>query len=188
MPKVDHTDRAIVDLLIQDGRMSCSEIARRIGHTSERAIRYRIDRLVKDKIIHVSAVPNPKQIGLPVLADVFIDIEPGRVIDVARQIADFDCATYVACSTGDRDLSVQIVARNNEDLYNFVTEVIGKVPGVRKTTTLLLPVVLKDVYQWAIPPSVCEDDSSPKPARPARRRKNRPPGVVQRPRPKQATV
>jgi hypothetical protein len=49
-------------------------------------------------------------------------------------------------------------AEGNEELYNFVTQVIGKVPGVRKTTTLLLPMVLKDVYQWHIPASACADN------------------------------
>jgi hypothetical protein len=33
--------------------------------------------------------------------------------------------------------------------------VIGKIPGVRKTTTSIVPLVLKDVYQWRIPDSVC---------------------------------
>jgi Lrp/AsnC family transcriptional regulator for asnA, asnC and gidA len=153
--KVDVIDQAIVDLLIEDGRMSCTEIARRIGNISERGIRYRLNQMIQEGIIRVSAIANPKALGLPVIADVFIEVEPGRILEVARKITEFDYVSYVACSTGDRDLSVQIVARDNEELYNHVTEVIGKVPGVRKTTTLLLPVILKDVYGWRIPPSIC---------------------------------
>ena len=74
---------------------------------------------------------------------------------VAREMTGFECVTYVACSTGASDLSIQIVAADNAELYRFVTEVAGKVPGVRKTTTVLLPLVLKDVYQWAIPRAQC---------------------------------
>ncbi len=33
--------------------------------------------------------------------------------------------------------------------------VIGKIPGVRKTTTSIVPLVLKDVYQWRIPKAAC---------------------------------
>ena len=156
--KVDAIDRAIVDLLIQDGRISSTDIARKIGGISERAVRYRLDRMIREGIIRVSAIANPKALGLPVIADVFIEVEPGRILEVARKIAKLDQVSYVACSTGDRDLSVQIVARDNEALYNLVTGTIGKVPGVRRTTTLLLPLILKDVYQWHIPASVCEDD------------------------------
>ena len=157
--KADSLDRAIVDLLIQDGRMSCTEIARRIGHVSERSVRYRIDRMVKQGVIRVSAVVSPKAVGFPITADVFIEVEPGRIMDAARRLMEFETVSYVACSTGETDVSIQIVARNNDELYDFVTQVIAQVPGVRKTTTVLLPVVLKDVYQWSIPHSQCADDS-----------------------------
>jgi Lrp/AsnC family transcriptional regulator, regulator for asnA, asnC and gidA len=156
--KVDAIDRAIVDLLIQDGRISSTAIARKIGGISERAVRYRLDRMIREGIIRVSAIANPKALGLPVIADVFVEVEPGRILEVAHKIAKLEQVSYVACSTGDRDLSVQIVARDNETLYDLVTRTIGKVPGVRKTTTLLLPLILKDVYQWHIPASVCEDN------------------------------
>lgn len=157
--KIDSIDRAIVDLLMQDGRMPCAEIARRIGgNLTERTVRYRLNRLISEGIIRTSAVVNPQAIGFSVIADVFVEVEPGRIMEVARKLAEMECVTYVACSTGERDLSVQIVARNNEELYNFVTEVIGKVRGVRKTTTMLLPVVLKDVYQWPIPAAACVEE------------------------------
>ena len=155
--QVDTVDRTIVDLLLQDGRISSTEIARRIGGITERAVRYRLDRMIQEGVIQVSAIVNPKAIGLPVLADVFIEVEPGRIMEVAHKMAKLEQVSYVACSTGDRDLSVQIVARDNEELYNFVTQVIGQVPGVRRTTTLLLPITLKDVYQWHIPASACAD-------------------------------
>ena len=77
--KVDSTDRAIVDLLIKDGRMSSAEIARRVSGLSERSARYRVDRLVKEGIIRVSAIACPKAVGLPATADVFIEVEPGRI-------------------------------------------------------------------------------------------------------------
>ncbi len=153
--KVDETDRAIVDLLIQDGRMSSAEIARQVRGLTERSARYRVDRLVKEGIIRISAIVNPRAVGRPVTADVFIEVEPGRIAEVARKMTEFDCVSYVACSTGDRDVSVQIVASDNETLFKFVTEVIGQVSGVRKTTTVLLPIILKDVYQWSIPRSEC---------------------------------
>ena len=156
--KTDTVDRAIVDFLIQDGRMSCTEIARRIGHVSERSVRYRIDRMVKGGVIQVSAVVSPKAVGFPVTADVFIDAEPGRIMDVAHKLMEFECVSYVACSTGETDVSIQIVARNNDELYDFVTQVIAQVPGVRKTTTVLVPVIIKDVYQWSIPLSQCVED------------------------------
>ena len=61
MSENDEIERKIVDLLMEDGRMPASEIARRLGDgTSERVIRYRIDRLIKENIISLTAVVNPK--------------------------------------------------------------------------------------------------------------------------------
>jgi len=94
-------------------------------------------------------------VGFPVVADVFIEVEPGRVLEIAQKMVEFECVSYVACSTGDRDVSIQVCARDNEELYRFVTEVVGNVPGVRKTHTVLLPLILKDVYNWQIPEAVC---------------------------------
>jgi len=153
--KIDHIDRAIIYLLLEDGRMSSAEIARRIGDVSERSVRYRMERLIQEGVIHVTAIVNPKAVDFTVTADVFLEVEPGRVLEVARRMAEFACVSYVACSTGDRDVSIQVYARDNEELYRFVTEVVGNVPGVRKTHTVLLPLILKDVYDWQIPESVC---------------------------------
>lgn len=155
MSEIDTIDRAIVDLLMEDGRMSCAEIARRLGGLSERTVRYRIDRLRQQGLIRISAIVNPQAVGFPVVADVFLEVEPGQIMAVARKMAEYECVSYVACSTGDRDVSIQVVARDNAELYRFVTEVVGQVPGVRKTTTLLVPEVLKDVYEWRIPHRVC---------------------------------
>jgi DNA-binding Lrp family transcriptional regulator len=63
----------------------------------------------------------------------------------------FDCVSYVACSIGETDVSIQVLAKDTVEIYRFVTEVIGKLPGVRKTTTTIVPIVLKDVYQWRMP-------------------------------------
>ena len=155
--KINRVDQAIIRLLSEDGRMSSAEIARCIGNTSERSVRYRINRLIQEGVIRVSAIANPRAVGFMVTGDIFIEVEPGQVQDVARTMVEFECVSYVACSTGDRDISIQVLARDNEELYRFVTEVVGNVPGVRKTSTVLLPLVLKDVYDWHIPDSVCVD-------------------------------
>jgi Lrp/AsnC family transcriptional regulator for asnA, asnC and gidA len=157
MSKIDKIDWQIVNQLMEDGRMHATEIARRIGGTSERVVRYRINRLVKEGMISVSAIPHPQAFGFHVSADVFIQVEPGMIREVAEILAQHECVSYVACSIGEQDVSVQVLAHNNAELYDFATQVIGQLPGVRKTTTYIVPIVMKDVYQWRIPVFLCED-------------------------------
>jgi len=154
MSIIDKIDLEIVDLLLEDGRMPAAEIARRLGGISQRVVRYRIDRLIKENMISVCAIPHPQAFGFNVIADVFLEVEPGAIMDVATALAQNEFVSYVACSIGENDISVQVVARDNAEVYAFATQVIGKLPGVRKTTTSIVPVKLKDVYQWRIPSAI----------------------------------
>lgn len=157
MLKIDETDREIVNLLMEDGRMNAAEMARRLGEgISERAIRYRIHRMLDEGIIHISAIANPQALGYLVLADVFIEVEPGQTTQVARHLAEHESISYVACSIGERDISVQVVAHDNAEVYYLTTNFIGCLAGVRKVTTSIVPLTVKDVYQWRIPGSVCQ--------------------------------
>lgn len=155
MYEIDKIDVNIINLLMEDGRMPASEMARRIGGISERVIRYRIERIVKEGYIQISAITNPKSLGYSVTADVFLEVESGAILEVAKKAVEYECVSYVACSIGESDISIQILGHDTNDVYQFVTEVIGKIPGVRKTTTSIVPLVLKDVYQWRIPKSAC---------------------------------
>jgi Lrp/AsnC family transcriptional regulator, regulator for asnA, asnC and gidA len=161
MSQIDEVDRKIVDLLIEDGRMPCAEIARRLGQVSERVVRYRLDRLVAAGIIHIGAIPNPKSLGYNVVADVFLQVDAASVLEVARKLTEYECISYVGCSMGETDISTQVFARDNAEVYRFVTEVIASIPGVRKTSTVIVPMVLKDVYQWRIPSSGCVEPTKP---------------------------
>jgi Lrp/AsnC family transcriptional regulator for asnA, asnC and gidA len=114
-------------------------------------VRYRIERLVRTSVIQIAAVVDPHAVGYSVIADVLIDVAPGKLQDVAATILEFESVSYVAGSVGDGDLSVQVCARDTERLLRFVNEVIGRVPGVARTRTVMVPWKLKDVYEWHIP-------------------------------------
>ena len=151
MIKIDVTDKKISDLLIEDGRMSCSKIAARIGGISERAVRYRIERLIKNSVIAIHGNVEAEGLGLVVFADVYIEVEPALVLKIAQQIAEFESVSYVACSTGQTDISIQVFAHDNNELFSFVTDVIAQIPGVRKTHISFVPLRIKDDHVWQIP-------------------------------------
>jgi Lrp/AsnC family transcriptional regulator for asnA, asnC and gidA len=154
MYEIDKIDVKIVNLLLENGRMPSSEIARRIGDISERAVRYRIERMIEEGVIYVTAIVSPQAFGLNTFADVWLEVESDKILEVANKMAEFENVSYVACAIGETDVSIQIVAEDTAEIYRFVTEVIRKVPGVRKTVTSIVPIVLKDVYQWRVPGSV----------------------------------
>jgi Lrp/AsnC family transcriptional regulator for asnA, asnC and gidA len=157
MYKIDKVDMEIANLLVEDGRMSCAEIARRIGGISERSARYRLERLIREGAIKVSAIANPQAVGYSIVADVWLMVEADLIQEVAQKTTEYECVSYVAYSIGETDVSIQVIGRNTNEVYRFVTEVVGKTPGVIKTITSIVPHVLKDVYQWRFP----SDDRNP---------------------------
>jgi Lrp/AsnC family transcriptional regulator for asnA, asnC and gidA len=152
----DRIDWEIIVLLNENGRLPSAEIARRLGEVSSRTVNNRIKVLSEQGIIDIRAVVNPKAVGYGVLADVYLEVEPGRVREVAELVAKFPQATYVACATGDSDVSLSLRVRTIEELFTFVDEKLGNIPGVRRTQSHVLPLKIKDLDTW-IPPNVLDD-------------------------------
>lgn len=150
-PVIDDLDRAIVELLAEDGRMSCAQIARSLGYVSARAVRKRIKRLTGEGIIRLAPIVNPKALGYRIAADIFIQTEPRMVGEVAAALAQLDAVNYVAIVTGDRDLSIQVKAVDVEELQAFITGTLQNIPGVERSSAHLLMQVLKDLDKWGIP-------------------------------------
>jgi Lrp/AsnC family transcriptional regulator for asnA, asnC and gidA len=74
---------------------------------------------------------------------------------VAEGVAELPQVSYVACATGNSDVSITLRVRNIEELFNIVTEKLGKIPGVRRTQSYLLPLKLKDLDTW-LPPNALD--------------------------------
>ncbi len=159
MHKLDRTDWEIITLLNEDGRMSSTEISRRLSDVSARTVTNRINQLTGQGIINVRAVVNPESIGYTVMADVFIDVEPGRVREVAHKVAEFPEVTYAACAAGESDVSISLRVRTIEELFDFINENIGKIPGVRRTQSYILPLKIKDFDTW-LPPEIYNNKDS----------------------------
>jgi Lrp/AsnC family transcriptional regulator for asnA, asnC and gidA len=155
MHKPDELDWQIIRLLIEDGRLSSIDISRILGDVSARTVTNRIEILTKEGIITIRSIVNPDKIDYCVLADVFIEVEPGKTADVANRLGEFPQISYIALAIGDIDIIISVRAREIDELYNFVIETVGKIPGVRHTNTFPLPLSLKDITTW-LPPEVID--------------------------------
>ncbi len=154
--RIDAIDKQIVAHLQTDGRMPCAEIARRIGNVTERVVRHRIKRMVEENLIAVSAVVSPMALGYPVIADVWVETEASATTKVAAALTELELVNYVAYSIGDRNISLQMCASDIASLHHQVAEVVGRLPGVRRTTVTIIPIIVKDIHQWNFPNALIE--------------------------------
>lgn len=160
--KLDNIDRAIVALLQEDGRIPCVEIARRLEGVTERLVRGRIKRMTEEGIIRVAAIVNGASVGLSICADVWVEVEANLVMEVAQRLSELEEISYVACATGEQNISMQVYATDMTELYRFVTDVVGKINGVKRFTIRVIPIIVKDLDEWRIPSFALKRDKEVK--------------------------
>jgi len=131
--------------------MHASEIARRLGNMTARAIRNRLDRLVNEGYIAINACAVPERLGLPISADKAMDVEPGMIEAVAQQLVALEETNHVAMTTGDTDISVSVVAATMADLQTIINKKLHSIPGVCKTRTYVRTNILKQSCNWQFP-------------------------------------
>lgn len=127
---MDDTDARILNLLRENARMKNTEIARQVNLT-ERAVRARIEKLVREGIIKKFTIEtSPVGVEGIVLIDTQVD-KTVSVKDTARKMSEsvFECS-------GDFDVAVRVRADTLDDLNRKVDD-IRKLPGVNRTSTLV---------------------------------------------------
>ncbi|MFO8059038.1 MAG: Lrp/AsnC family transcriptional regulator [Bacillota bacterium] len=149
MRKMDKTEKKIMKLLQSDGRKSFVDMADDVGVT-EGTIRRKFYRLVREGIIRISGVSDPFKIGFKSPAIIALNVEPGKMREVAERISQLEPLYYVGLTTGIFDIIVQGVFPTNEDLARFIMEDLGNIEGIREINTSLLLRIYKQSFEWGV--------------------------------------
>ncbi|MFN8125051.1 MAG: Lrp/AsnC family transcriptional regulator [Candidatus Nanopelagicales bacterium] len=143
--QLDDVNRAIVHLLQEDGRRSFADIAKRVNR-SEASVRQRVGRLMRSGVIQIVAITDQLQMGYQRAAMIAIRVD-GDIEVAARQIGEIDEVDYLVATAGGVDLFAEVVAVDDQNLYNVVTR-IRAVPGVRHAESYVYFKLHKQTYQW----------------------------------------
>lgn len=141
--EIDATDRQIIAILQEDGRLSASEVANRIGNIAERTVRNRIASLLQNRHIVISAIQDPTTLGHEIQADILIETEPGQTEKVARQMVEHDQIGYLAAMTGEYNLGASVLGKSNTDIHEFIETKISTIPGVKRVNTSMVMRLFK---------------------------------------------
>jgi Lrp/AsnC family transcriptional regulator for asnA, asnC and gidA len=133
----------ILELLQADGSLSYTDIARKL-RLNESTIRKRVMSLQKEGVIlKFTAVVEPSKIGLNIVAIVGVDVDPTKLLEAAQRMCEIREAKYVATSTGDHMIMIEIWARDGKELSRIMSEKIGTIEGVRKICPAIILEKLK---------------------------------------------
>ena len=142
---LDELDQKIVRLLIQNARMSYSEIGQQTG-ISRVAVKMRVQALEQKGVIEeYTTIINPQKISGAVSCYFEIETRPDALMEVAEILRQNDTITQIYRVTGKSRLHVHAVASSNEEMEALLYGTIDNLPGVLECTNNVILSRIKDI-------------------------------------------
>ena len=142
---LDELDQKIVRLLIENARISYSDLGDKIG-LSRVAVKARIQALEQRGIIEeYTTVINPQKISGAVSCYFEIETTPGSLSEVIDILNGDDTVTQIYRVTGRDKLHVHAVAASGEEMETFLHAVIDTLPGVVSCSCNIILSRIKDI-------------------------------------------
>lgn len=143
---LDDLDFAILSYLQQDGRMSFTVIADKLK-VSIGTIRTRFNKMIEDGTVNIIGRIDPEKVGFRSYAHIAVYVRPATLKEnVAQKISKLSEVSFLAMTSGDYDLEVDVMCRDNDHLVHFVNE-LSSIEGVDQTKT----TIYFKVYKYAQP-------------------------------------
>ena len=142
---LDALDQKIVSLLIENARMSYSDIAAQVG-ISRVAVKMRVQALEKRGVIEgYTTIIDPQKLGGAVSCYFEIEAAPQALPEVTAILKACDTVTQIYRVTGKNKLHVHAVAADAEEMERLIREVIDPLPGVKDISTNIILSRVKDI-------------------------------------------
>lgn len=144
---LDRVDRHILELLQQDGRMSMTELADKVGLTVTPCIE-RVRRLEREKVITgYYARVSPEALGAALLVFVEISLthKSARSFeDFRMEILSIPHVQECHLVSGDFDYMVKARIREISQYRNLLGEILLRLPGVTQTKSCIVMEEVKE--------------------------------------------
>lgn len=144
----DDLDRAMIQLLREDGRMSTVTLARRLGVTEPTA-RRRLKRLLSTGSVRIRALLDPRTAapnGASVIIMLQVDLD--KLEEVGDRIAAMPYAASVTITGGEFNLLITSAMETPAVLLDFLTRDLGALAGIRNWRVISSIKVLKLGQAW----------------------------------------
>lgn len=138
-------DQKIIQLLIENARMSYSDIGQEIG-ISRVAVKARIQALEQRGIIEeYTTIINPQKISGAISCYFEIETLPDTLAEVTEILRQNETITQVYRVTGKNKLHVHAVAASSEEMEKLIHEIIDPLPGIESCSCNIILSRIKDI-------------------------------------------
>ena len=144
--KLDITDRKIIDILQENGRITNTQLAAEIG-ISPPAMLERVKRLEKGAVIRrYVALVDPGKLGKGIMAIVAVSLaihELSSLDRFMREINKLEEVLECYHITGDDDFVLKVVVQNVKEYESFVVQKLTRIQGIRNIRTSIILSTVK---------------------------------------------
>ncbi len=144
---IDSTDSAMISLLQKDGRISNTEIGKKLG-ISESTVRLRLKRLIEEEIVQIVAVSNPFKLGFKLTGNIYIDVEMKKIHSVLEKLKTLKGLWYIILTTGISNINAEFIVKDQDELNDLIYNKISKIDGITKLETSIIMKFEKRNYEY----------------------------------------
>jgi len=154
-PSLDPLDIRLMGELESDARQTYKDLAVKLG-VSRPTITSRVRRLLDSGVVRIICWADPVALGYKFIVTLSIYAQPGRISDVANNLAAREQVLHIHLCTGRFNIFAWAMFRDREDLSNFLLNELGSISGVLHVETML---TLQEVN---ISPRLLTDEKEPR--------------------------
>ncbi|MEM9841761.1 MAG: Lrp/AsnC family transcriptional regulator [Pseudomonadota bacterium] len=141
----DEKDESIIAALLEDGRMSNREIARRLN-ISESNVRQRLKKMSDERRMRLGVICDSTAVGKTVIASGLLKIEMPEADAVISKLISMESVGYVSSITGAYNLFTVVQAADIEELNKIYFNEISNISGVLDVEIELYATGMKQRY------------------------------------------
>jgi Lrp/AsnC family leucine-responsive transcriptional regulator len=143
MVMLDDLDRAIIQLLMQDGRQSFRRLASKLN-VSVPTVKSRYTRLVNLGVIKgVSAIVDASKLEGYVTALISLKLDTSNIDSIIEELVALDCVESIMLTTGEANMLIKVTLNNIQALEDFKVRLL-EIKGVQIMSTQIITRVIKD--------------------------------------------
>ncbi|MFX1409428.1 MAG: winged helix-turn-helix transcriptional regulator [Promethearchaeota archaeon] len=127
----DEKDKEILNFLQESYRISYKDLSKKVNLAAS-TIHNRVQNMINQGIIKkFDTFVDPFKVGFESIAILGISGDPLKLDDIARKLSKYDEIQLVATSTGDYNLIIKIIAKDEKNLWRFINEEIKTLDGIQ---------------------------------------------------------
>src|SRR5712692_6451616 len=143
MPELDDVDTRILGILVEDGRRSYREVARRAGVTTP-TVQARVKCMMDEGLIlRISPIFNSSKFQLGLVFQLYLRVNPAEIEEIARKLGKRAEVRGIYLTTGENNLTLRVAVNSLEELQQL-TETLDRKFGVKQSSSQMVVKIFKD--------------------------------------------